>query len=80
MLQGLEFTNTEAKTTLAMMDFILSNSAKNNIEGTQLIKELIDLGIPKESCTSLAKVHDKNIQKVRAVLSDQILRCKNLAV
>ena len=58
-----------------MLDFILSNSAKNDIEGAQLMKELIDLGIPKESCSSLAKVHDKNLQKVRAVLSDQILRC-----
>ena len=40
------------------------------------MKELIDLGIPKESCASLAKVHDKNIQKVRALLSENILRCK----
>jgi hypothetical protein len=44
-----------------MLDFILANSAKNNIEGSQLTKELIDLGIPKETCTSLAKVHDKNV-------------------
>ena len=60
-----------------MLDFILTNSAKNNIEANQLTKELIDLGIPKESCAGLAKVHESNIQKVRAVLSDQILRRKS---
>lgn len=57
-----------------MFDFILANSAKNDIESAQLMKELIDLGIPKENCQSFAKVHDKYVKKVRAVLADKVLR------
>lgn len=72
----LEFSHTEAKTIIAMFDFILANSAKNDIESSQLMKELIDLGIPKENCQSFAKVHDKYVQKVRAVLADKVLRGK----
>ena len=73
-LIGMELSETEARTTIAMLDFILTSSAKNGIEGSQLMKELIDLGIPKENCASLAKVHDKNIQKLRANFADNFLR------
>ena len=59
-----------------MLDFILVNSAKNNVEPSQLQKELIDLGIPKESCIAIGKVHEKSIQKVRATLSEKMLRSK----
>lgn len=70
----MEFSQTEAKTIIAMFDFILSNSAKNDTEPAQLTKELIDLGIPKENCQSFAKVHEKFVKKVRAILADKVLR------
>ena len=60
-----------------MLDFILVNSAKNNVDPPQLQKELIDLGIPKESCIAIGKVHEKSIQKVRATQSEKMLRSKN---
>lgn len=76
-LKSLELTEKEAKTYIAMMDFIIINSARNDLESEILIKELIDLGIPKENCVSFGKVYSKNKQRLRSLLQECSLRSKN---
>lgn len=74
ILISSEFTENQSKTIVAMLDFILTNSAKNAVEPDQLMKELIDLGIPKENCQSLCKIMELNSQKLRAVFRKNVLR------
>lgn len=74
VLVSSEFSENESRTIVAMIDFILSNSAKNDIEQETLMKELIDLGIPKENCQSICKILDQNHDKIRASLKEKVLR------
>ena len=74
ILQSSDFTEPEAKTIIAMLEFIISNSAKNNIQQEQLMKELIDLGIPKENCSSICKILELNLEKIRNSFKQQVLR------
>lgn len=74
ILLSSEFSENQTKTIVAMLDFILTNSAKNSVEPDQLMKELIDLGIPKENCQSLCKIMELNSQKLRAVFRKNVLR------
>lgn len=74
ILQASDFGEAEAKTIVAMLDFIISNSARNNVDQEQLMKELIDLGIPKENCQSLCKIMEQNQEKIRIYFRKQVLR------
>lgn len=74
ILLSSDFQETEAKTIIAMLDFIITNSAKNDISSEDLMKELIDLGIPKENCQSLSKVIEQNQEKLRSSFRDKVLR------
>ena len=74
VLVSSEFTENESRTIVAMIDFILANSAKNDIEQDTLMKELIDLGIPKENCQSICKILEQNHDKIRASLKEKVLR------
>uniref|UniRef100_A0A8C9F5M3 COMM domain containing 4 n=1 Tax=Pavo cristatus TaxID=9049 RepID=A0A8C9F5M3_PAVCR len=38
----------DVKATIAVLDFILSNAAKHNVDGESLSSELQQLGLPKE--------------------------------
>ena len=40
----------------------------------QLMKELIDLGIPKENCQSLCKIMEQSQEKLRAHFRQKVLR------
>lgn len=74
ILMAGEFSKAECQTIVAMVDFILANAAKNNIESDVLLKELIDLGIPKENCQSLCKILEANLEKLRSTFKQQSLR------
>lgn len=74
ILLSSDFTENQAKTIVAMIDFIMTNSAKNSVEPDQLMKELIDLGIPKENCQSLCKIVEQNAEKLRSGFRKNILR------
>jgi hypothetical protein len=74
ILLSSDFTENQTKTIVAMIDFILVNSTKNSVESDQLMKELIDLGIPKENCQSLCKIFELNAEKLRMMFRKNILR------
>lgn len=73
-LLGLGLEEKEAKTYIALIDFIVINSARNDLDGDLLVKELIDLGIPKENCVALGKVYSKSKSKLRSYLQDNSLK------
>ena len=73
-LLSSDFSENESKTIIAMLDFITTNTAKNNVDQEQLMKELIDLGIPKENCQSLCKVMEQSQEKLRAHFRQKVLR------
>jgi hypothetical protein len=50
---------------LASIDYILSNSARYGITDDLLLKDLIDLGLPKENCESITRSYKENAQKLR---------------
>lgn len=74
ILTSSDFKEAQVKTIVAMIDFIITNAAKNNVEQEQLLKELVDLGIPKENCTSLCKILEQHVDKLRAALRKDLLR------
>lgn len=74
ILSAGEFSKQECQTVVAMVDFILANAAKNNVESESLLKELIDLGIPKENCQSLCKILEANLDKLRSTFKQNSLR------
>lgn len=73
-LLSSDFSESEAKTIVAMLDFVITNTAKNNVDQEQLMKELIDLGIPKENCQSLCKIMEQSQEKLRAHFRQKLLR------
>lgn len=79
ILLSSDFTENQSKTIVAMLDFILTNSAKNGVEPEQLTKELIDLGIPKENCQSLCKIVEQNAEKLRTCFRKNVLRQNKFA-
>lgn len=74
ILISSDFKENETKTVIAMLDFIIRNTAKNNVDQEQLMKELIDLGIPKENCQSLCKIMEQSQEKLRATFKQQVIR------
>ena len=75
-LISLGLGENEAKTYIALIDFIILNSARNDLDGEILIKELIDLGIPKENCMSLGMAFSKNKAKLKSFLLNNSLKSK----
>lgn len=74
ILAGGDFNPNECQTIIAIVDFILCNAAKNQTDGEVLLKELIDLGIPKENCQSICKIYDSNLEKLRVNFQLKTLR------
>ena len=66
ILKAGDFSQADCQTAIAMVDFILAKAAKNYVEADLLLKELIDLGIPKENCQSLCKILEANLEKLRS--------------
>lgn len=74
ILAAGDFSPAECETVVAMVDFILANAARHNTEPDTLLKELIDLGIPKENCQSLSKILESNLDKLRSTFKQKTLR------
>lgn len=74
IIGGGDLSHNECQTIVAIVDFILGNAAKNNVESETLLKELIDLGIPKENCQSICKIYEANLEKLRQAFMQKTLR------
>ena len=69
-----KYTVNDIKATIAVADFILTNSVKFKVETETLTNELQQLGLPKELSTSISKVYNDNYEKLRNVFKSKSLR------
>ena len=50
---------------LASLDYVITNSIRYGITDDILLKDLIDLGLPKENCESITRVYKESMPKLR---------------
>lgn len=63
---GSSFNEEEINSILASLEFILSNSIRFDVEDSVLLKELIDLGLPKGPFPLLSLMSlQENLRKLR---------------
>uniref|UniRef100_A0A7S4HP09 COMM domain-containing protein n=1 Tax=Vannella robusta TaxID=1487602 RepID=A0A7S4HP09_9EUKA len=55
MTSAVELETSEVKALIAALTFIVSNSAKYNVEDDIIRNELQQFGLPKEHCDSIAR-------------------------
>jgi len=65
LLENSGFIRDEIISILASLDYIISNSIRYGVSDDTLLKDLIDLGLPKENCESITKGFRENAQKLR---------------
>lgn len=81
MLESSGFTQQEINSTIACITFVIENASKYDVSDTVLIKELIDLGLPKENCEQLSKTFKQYKERLQSEYQNQVLRgsCENHA-
>eukprot|EP00828_Plagiopyla_frontata_P015125 TRINITY_DN19660_c0_g1_i2.p2 TRINITY_DN19660_c0_g1~~TRINITY_DN19660_c0_g1_i2.p2 ORF type:complete len:194 (+),score=59.77 TRINITY_DN19660_c0_g1_i2:66-647(+) len=65
LLRNSGFNNEEINSIIASLEFILSNSTRYDISDVILLKELINLGLPKENCDMIGKAFKENKEKLK---------------
>ncbi|XP_062512119.1 COMM domain-containing protein 4-like [Corticium candelabrum] len=69
-----KFEMSDVKAAVAALMFIVSSAAKYNVDSESLSSELQQLGLPKESSTSLCKSYGDGLDKLQKTFRDQSLR------
>ncbi len=64
----------EISAIIACLYYILNNSIKYEVVETALLKDLIDLGLPKENCESITRVYKEHIEKLKEKRSLKVLK------
>jgi len=78
LVKDANLERSDVKAAIAALNFIISNSAKYNVDDATLSNELRQLGLPKEHCDALAKPYRDNIEKLREIFSQQTLKLTRL--
>ncbi|POI31522.1 hypothetical protein CIB84_004727, partial [Bambusicola thoracicus] len=68
----------DVKAAIAVLDFILSNAAKHNVDGESLSSELQQLGLPKEHATGLCRSYEEKQSSLQDSLRAGSLRLSRL--
>ena len=71
-LQGL--TPNEINSAIAVLTFIILNASKYTPTDQQLINDLVNLGLPKENCESIAKVIFNNLEVIAEALKKKEIK------
>ncbi|XP_054858714.1 COMM domain-containing protein 4 [Eublepharis macularius] len=66
-----KFESGDVKATIAVLNFILSNAAKHNVDSESLSSELQQLGLPKEHATGLCRSYEEK----QGPLQDSLRGC-----
>jgi len=77
-LDDMNFNDAEGKIIFSLLDFILRNSAKFDIEDNILSNELQQLGLPLENAESIVKIFKNQKEKLKKKLSNEIFSNENL--
>jgi len=73
-----DFDNSEVKATTAALSFILRNAAKYDLDSDTLVKELQQLGLPKEHCDTMARPFAEYKERLREKLRSETLKVNSL--
>ena len=77
-LDDMNFNDAEGKIIFSLLDFILRNSVKFDIEDNILSNELQHLGLPLENAESIVKIFKNQKEKLKKKLSNEIFSNENL--
>ena len=77
-LDDMNFNDAEGKIIFSLLDFILRNSVKFDIEDNILSNELQQLGLPLENAESIVKIFKNQKEKLKKKLSNEIFSNENL--
>jgi hypothetical protein len=75
---GANLEDSDVKAVVASLNFIIFNSAKYNVNGDTVAKELQQLGLPKEHSEAVSKVYLSKKDVLREVLRGQTLKLGQL--
>jgi len=64
----------ESSTIVACLSYILNNSVRYEVADSALLKDLIDLGLPKENCESITKVYKEYSEKLKEQRLSKVLK------
>lgn len=71
-LEEMNFTDEEATIIISVIEFIIKNSAKFDVEDMILNQELQQLGLPQENADSISKVFKNQKENLRKKLKTDI--------
>lgn len=69
---------SDVKASIAAISFVISSSAKYNVDGDSLSNELQQLGLPKEHATALCRAYADSLEKLHVVFEAQSLKLPEL--
>jgi len=72
------FEISDVKGSVAALHFIISNSAKHDVDEPTLVNELQQLGLPKEHSESVCKPYRENKDKLRKEYFEETLKLPRL--
>jgi len=78
LLENSGFNADEIHSILASLEYIITNSVRYEVSDAVLLKELIDLGLPKENCESILKIYKENADKLKEKKVKTILKVGSL--
>jgi hypothetical protein len=72
MLEEMNFTETDALIIISVLEFIIKNSAKFDVEDIILNQELQQLGLPQENADSISKVFKNSRENLKSLLKQDV--------
>jgi len=78
-LEEMNFTEDEANIIMSVLEFILKNAAKFDVEDLILNQELQQLGLPQENADSISKVFKNQKEQLKIKLKDSIFKLSDYA-
>lgn len=77
-LEEMNFKEYESNIIISVLEFILKNATKFDIDEVILNQELQQLGLPQENADSISKVYKNQKEKLKAVLKNDIFKLNTI--
>jgi hypothetical protein len=71
-LEEMNFTDEECNIIISVLEFIIKNSAKFDVEESTLNQELQQLGLPQENADSITKVYRNHKERLKGKFKSDI--------
>mmetsp|Transcript_4 Transcript_4/g.10 ORF Transcript_4/g.10 Transcript_4/m.10 type:complete len:178 (-) Transcript_4:101-634(-) len=74
----LNFTRSDTKAIIAGLEFILGNAAKHDVNQNTLQEELMQLGLPQDTCVAICKGYGEKKDEMRDYFKKESLKLPQL--